>query len=287
VLTALLWTTLIASTVLLVVIASPIRLSLKAVYGEDGRNTELRAAIHCLHPLILKAEYSSTEERVRLFIFGFEKKHGVKKDGQGDTDINTDSINSINNADSTGTDNINTDGIYTDDANTDGMNTNSVNTDAPNTDGIDTKNINTPGSKENNGSLISKIMSKINDIKRHKVYKITGNRPLREKLLRRLKRSLIRVTRVISIEKLKLHVRAGLRDPATLGKMYGYFAAANSALALQRCRVDLSMTPVFTQKCLYIDSELKIRTTLSVILWQLTAIAAIFPYWEVRKIIKS
>jgi len=276
-LTALLWTTLIASAILLIAIASPIRLSCKAVYNEGKQNTELRAAAHYIHPLFLRTEYSTKDGEFKIFIFGFEKKRGGGKEDIVTENIGTNGID---------TKDTNTDGINTDGINTDGANTDSIDTDGS----IDTEDMNTSDdtdTKEKKFSLVSKIKSKIDDIKRNKAYKAIGNKPLREKLLRWLKRSSIRVVRAISFEKLKIHVRIGLNDPAALGKMYGYFSAAQSASALQHYRADLSMTPIFTEKCLDIDSELSIKTTLSIILWQLTAIAATFPYWRVWKITRG
>jgi len=290
VLTAILWITLIALTVLLIAIASPIQASCKAVYTEGKRDTEFRAAAYYMHPLVLRAEYSAEDERFDIFILGFKKKRGGStgdQDGQGidtediDTrDVDKDGINTnVINTEDTNTDGINKDGINTKDVNTNGIDSNSINTD----------NINTSGNteiKEEKVPLMSRIKSKINDIKSRRVYKIISNKPLRKKLLRWLKRSSIRVMRTVSIKKLKLHIRLGIQNPATLGKMYGYFSAAQSALTLQRYRVDLDMEPIFMEKCLSIDSELKIKTTLSTILWQLAMIAVTFPYLRVRKIIR-
>ena len=134
---------------------------------------------------------------------------------------------------------------------------------------------------------MSSIKSKIDDIKRHRAYKVISNKPLRKKLLRWLKRSTVHAIRIASFKKLKVHVKVGTRDPATLGKIYGYFSAAKSALALQNYHADLTMEPIFTEKRLDIDSELKLKTTLSIILWRLIAIAATFPYLRVRKIIRT
>ncbi|GBU21309.1 hypothetical protein R80B4_01198 [Fibrobacteres bacterium R8-0-B4] len=289
-LTVLLWITLIASIILLIAVASPITASCKAVYREDGRDTELHAVIYYIHPLIFRTEYAAQDGEFKIFILGFEKKQGGGKDDYDnhDTDkenIGTDSTNtdSIDNED-TGANGINTDGINTDGINTDNINTEDTNTDNINTEDTDTSN--DTATKEKKISLLSKIKSKINAIKSNKVYKILADKPLREKLLRWLKLSAIRVIRIISFEKLKLHIRIGLQDPARLGKIYGYFSAAQSALALQHYHIDLDMEPVFMERCLSIDSDLKIKTTLSTILWQLIAITATFPYLRLRKVIK-
>lgn len=285
-LTAFLWIILTASVIALIAIASPIRLSCKAVYRKGGRETEFRAAAHYLHPLILRAEYSSADERTKIFIFGFERRRGGNKGGQGG--INTDGVNT----DGINTDGVNTDGINMEDGiNTDGINTDGINTteDGINTDGINTEESNTKkdaGAKEKKRPLMSRIKSGINNIKRRRVYKVIRNKPLREKLLRWLKRSSVRAMRTVSFENLKLRVRIGTRDPAALGKIYGYFYATRSALSPQCYHIDLSMEPVFMKRCLDIDSELKIKTTLSTILWHFILIAATFPYLRVRKVVK-
>lgn len=288
-LTALLWITLITSIILLTAIAAPIRVSCKAIYKEEGRRTELNAAACYMHPLILRAEYSSANEQVKFFILGFEKKSGVDKDGEDNQDINEEDtdMNGLDNEDisiNTDAENIDTESVNTEDADADNINI----------DGTDTEdNINAaytdskPDAKEKTSFGLSKIKSTINDIKRNRLYKIISDKPLRKKLLRWLKLSFRHITRAISFEKLKLHARIGLQDPATLGKIYGYFSAAQSALTPRRYNIDLSMEPVFTEKCLDIDSEAKIKTTLSIILWQLIIIAGAFPYLRLRKMIRK
>ena len=309
-LTVLLWITLTASAILLIAIASPIRLSCKAVYREDGHNTIFNASAHYPHPLILRAEYSSTDNRVKFFILGFEKKQGDDQDdndGMNTEDVDMEDINTNGidtediNAEEVNADNINTNGINNEDVNTDDTDKKGTNTENINTDDISKKTINTEDGnarnsadakknydiKEKISSGISKINSYINAIKRNRVYKIISNKPLREKLSRWLKRSSVRAMRIVSFEKLKLHARFGIHDPATLGKIYGYFSATKSALTLRDYHIDLNMEPVFMEKCLDIDAELKIKTTLSTILWHLTIIAVTFPYLRLRKVIKK
>jgi len=289
-LTALLWITLAASTLLLIAVASPIRASCKAVYKENERNTQLRAAAYYLNPLILRIEYSSADERFKLFILGFEKRRGVNKDidaeDTGASGIDTDNIS----IDDIGTDGIDTNSISTDNISTNSIDTNNISTNSISTDDINTGSINTndTDAKEKTTRFsLSKIKSMINNIKRNRIYKIAADKPLRKKLLRWLKSSFTRVIRAVSFEKLKIHARIGMADPAALGKIYGYFSATKSALTPQHYHIDLSMEPIFMEKRLDIDSELKIKTTLSTILWQLIMIAATFPYLRVWKIIKN
>jgi hypothetical protein len=318
------WIILIISIILLIAIASPIRLSCKAAYSEESHNTSFSVIAHYINPLILRIEYSSKEdEHIRFFILGFEKKRrdddvdtkterddgididntsDINTDSVDDHDVNTDSINTSDvNTDSVDDNDINTDSINTNNTDTDGINTDDINVDDTIFDDINTNNnINTADDTDTKNdadakgkirSLLSSIKSKINDIKRSRIYKIISkiisNKPLREKLLRWFKRSTVHAIRIASFEKLKIHVKAGTRDPATLGKIYGYFSATKSALAPQNHHIDLTMEPIFMEKRLDIDSELKLKTTLSIILWRLIVITATFPYLRVRKIIKE
>ncbi len=293
--TTILWITLIASIILLIAVASPIRLSCKVAYGKNGRDADFYAVAHYPHPRILRAEYSAANG-LKFFILGFEKGDGDRNANNDDTrnnDIdNTDDINGTDgiNAENTDTEDVNakdinnTDVINAKNTDTEDVNTNDIN----NTKSIntETENVNHEKSrdtKEKRRSISSKIRSGINGVKRHNLYKILRNKPLRKKLSRWIKRSLVRAVRIVSVETLKLRMRIGLRDPATLGKIYGWFLATQSALSLRDYRIDLSVDPVFTEDCLHIDSELKIKTTPSIILWQLAIIAVTFPYWKVRK----
>lgn len=288
-LAVLLWITLAASILLLAAVAAPIRVSCKAVYTEEGSDTELNAAACYLHPAILRAEYSSADEQVKFFILGSERKSGGGKDDKDDQDIR---------AEDTGANSINADDTDTEDLDIGSIDIEDIDADSINIDDADTKeNIDAAGNdtdsnpdtdaKEEKPFSLSKIKSTIGDIKRNRFYKIISNKPMRKKLLRWLKRSFSHVTRAVSFEKFKLHARIGLQDPATLGRIYGCVSAAQSALTPRRYNIDLSIEPIFTEKRLDIDLELRIKTTLSIILWQLIMIAATFPYLRVRKTLKS
>jgi hypothetical protein len=272
--TTLLWIALAASTALLFAIASPIRLSGKASFhGQDG-DTGFSALFYFLHPWIFRVEYSP--EGTRFFILGFRRKKRA----------------AAVNADSGAADAFKTSGNVAEDA----AGGNAAHTDAVKADdaGADTGNGgngiggNGGGSAPSAGGkkrpLSAKFKSKINAIKRNRAYRVASDKPLRGKLWRWLKRSLRRALRAASIEKLKVHAKIGLRDPAALGKAYGYFSAAKRALAPRNRSIDLSMEPIFNENRFDIDSEFAVKTTLSTILWQLMAIAATFPYRRFFKV---
>jgi len=303
--TVILWIVLTVLIILLIIIASPIRIFCEAAY-RDGGGTNFNILAHYLHPLIIRMEYSSEDGQKNWFILGFKKKkrgggqEGVGVNGVVDddvSDVGVDSVDSVDRKDvhtgNVGTDNVNnvkadnvsTNSVSTDNVSADNVSTDHISTDNVNTDNISTDNTSTDdtNTKKKKNSLLSRIKSKINDIKRSRVYKIISNKPLRNKLLRWLKSSIVRLIRIVPLKNLKLHAKIGVNDPAELGKICGYFYAARSVLTLRNYNVDMSMEPIFTEKRLDIDSELKIRTTISIIIWHLAAILATFPYLRVRK----
>lgn len=311
-LTAILWITLAASTAFLILIASPIRLSVKAAFREDGHDedkhhTEFSALTYYIHPLVLRLEYSSEYEHTRLVILGFKKSLGgagqqnTADDATDTNGINTDNADTADNQDTAqdngintyDTDDIDTDSINPENTRDNGINTDGTATDDTNTNGIDTENprdetVNTAAKER--PTLLSRIRTRINGIKRNRVYRILRDKPLRAKLFRWLKRSAACALRTVSFERIKLHARVGVgtHNPALLGKIYGYFFAAKSALAIRkRSGVDLAMEPVFTESCFNVDSEATLKTSLSEALWLLTVALGTFPYWRVWRTLRK
>jgi hypothetical protein len=249
------WIALAASAALLIIIAAPLRLSARAAYRGGGDDLKIEVAAHYAHPALFRVEYSTEDENARLFIFGFGWKgrdRGMEDQARVPKESKED-------------DGADADSIYT----------------APGNDGEDAP----PGGEKH--SLLSRIKETIDAVKQSRAYRIISDRPLRRKLSRWLKRSLRCALRLASMEKFKLRAKIGLRNPATLGKAYGYFSAVKSALALQKSSFDLSMEPAFTERCFDVDSELTIKTTLSTIVWQLAVIAATCPYLRILKHLKS
>lgn len=302
--TTILWIALAVLTVLLIVIASPIRFSGRAAYRQGGRygdgyHTEFSASAYYLHPFLLKVEYSSADERARLVVLGFKRTLGgadKKKDDADKTRNDGADAKNIDTAneqdDGHGDQSVNPKNTRDDDTDTENINTTDDQTDGDSDksardDDIDTENGSTANDqtkKKQRGGLSSRIKTAIDDIKRNKAYKIIRDKPLRGKLLRWLRRLATCALRLVSFERFKLHARVGMRDPTVLGSLYGCFYAAKSALATRkRSAVDLAMEPVFTEKCLDIDSEAELKTSLSEGLWLLTVAAGTFPYLRVYR----
>jgi hypothetical protein len=258
---ALLWITLIAATALLILIASPIRLSVKAAYRGDNDDISFNASACYIHPRVLRVDYSSADEGARVFIFGFRRKKRGGHDPAGDGDAPDDASNGQ---------------PQTAPTIAQGANDDTPADPAPEAGDDDAPNADAPKGRA------STIKDNINALKNGRAYRIFRDKPLRRKVSRWLKRSMRRALRTVSIEKFRLRAAIGLRNPATTGMAYGYFSAVKSALALKNPSIDISMEPTFTERRFDINSDLTIRTTPSTILWQLSAIAATCPYLALR-----
>jgi hypothetical protein len=233
-----------------------------------------------MHPQILRAEFTPADGTVKVFVFGFERKKkpggGIDKEDDGEKDNGKDSEK---------------DGIGV----SEGI---EESAERPRNDDIDDGGIAPPGAVDppsgagesgdvkKKRALFSRVKSRFDAVKRSRLYGVFCNRPLRERLMRWIRSSLARVLRVVSIERLKLRARVGMRDPAALGRLYGYFSAARSALVSGSRNVELAMEPVFTEKRLDVDFEIRAKTTPSVVLWNLAALAATFPYRRLRRAMK-
>jgi hypothetical protein len=287
-LTAFLWTTLILSSLLLFIIAPPIRATVKIRYNKPQK-AEYEIWGSYIHPVIFKYEYSSAKEKGSVKILGREW-------GKGDRAYRGDSQCGMRNEAEWG-------GISTKSGGDGEIRAKhtvkeEVKKDILGDDRVDVKT----GISEDNStkaaadvkpvkpkkaSIIERIKMRIESIKNHKVYKIINDKPLRKKIFGWLRRAFFGLFKLISFDKFKLRAAVGYPDPAALGKFYGYFIAARSALELQKRPFDLSMEPVFTEKCLRIDAEMVVKTSLSVILWYALILAATFPYWRVYRLTKG
>ena len=309
ILTILMYIVLFAAAIILIITASPLRFGLDLSYRRAGRDHKYRLWVSYIHPLICKYELTSEDEEPLIVLFGFKKKkraddeddnitvssgpvNDYARKEHGGADIDTDGNTG---ADTDSTANIDTDSDTA--VNTD-TNTN-INTDT-NTN-INDKKTKEPGDDSNSGkkydgdyrpkrkrvSLRSRIKRRVARIRASKLYRLASNRVFRKNLRKWFLRTLYRMLTTISFDRFVLRARAGYRDPAFLGRAYGYFIAARSALELHSHGVDLAVEPVFTEECLDIDCGVGGRTTLSIILWHMLVVALTFPYWRAYKIIKA
>jgi len=283
-LTVFLWILLIAATVTLIVIASPIRIGGSAGFSRSGGEYEYSFEGSYIHPLIFKAVYSSKNEHPRVSFLGFtvwpRKKKKKNTDDDTNANIETDRYNDTVDA----TDSRNT----PPDANQDSArDAHPAHIPQPpedtNAGGTDEhpKTPETPKKK----SLRVRIKKRIDIIRKHTVYRLLSDKPMQKKMRRQVTRLLAGILKLISIDSFKLRTKLGYRDPAALGRIYGYFIAARAALELQNRSVDISMEPVFTEECFEIEGALALKTTLSTLTQQ--CIIILLAYWKIRKIMEN
>jgi hypothetical protein len=311
--TVLLWILLALSVAALAVISSPIRFGLSASFGKTRRaSCELTASY--IHPRLFRYSYSSTSPETRKVIFGFTlgagKKKGKKKDkteedGEGGdidelVDYNDEYIdeNHGNYEDiyKSGDNHSTGENLYKSKDNPD--KSEDTYKSAENDDhgkSEDTYKSGDDHSKSENAHkskrfrikpIIENFNNRIDNIKKGRPYRILTRKPLRDKCFKWLRVVLKRLRLFIKFDKFKLHTEVGLSDPAQVGKAFGYFTAAQSALGLQKSRkTSLTMVPLFTEERFDADIELQGRTTLAALLAGALAIALTFPYsilWHKR-----
>jgi hypothetical protein len=101
----------------------------------------------------------------------------------------------------------------------------------------------------------------------------------RNKIIAWALKSLGRFSHLFRMGGIKLHVRASLSDPATTGKVYGYWIGALHALELAKHkRIALSFDPVFEGDCCDIDAQLALETSLARLLTPVILAVVSFPY---------
>ena len=316
--TVFLWAVLITATLFLITIASPLRFWVKLRYRKPGK-PEYMAWASYIHPAVITYKYSSEEEQPQFLVFG---RAWVRKKRKGDCVDNIDDANNINSAgdankidDDTSGDgavvksesgNGNTSpksiGDGTGDVSNINNTSNTGNTGNINdtNDGNDNDTVSNTNGKNAGGkgqkppsppklSIISRIKQRISAIKKHRLYKLAADMVFIKKFSGWLLRGAAGIFKFVSFDRFRLRASVGMRDPAALGKLYGYFIAAASALELRGGRgrgVDLAMEPVFTEERMDVDCEMAGSVTPSVVLWHSLAMLFTFPYWRVLRVMR-
>ncbi|MDR2729117.1 MAG: hypothetical protein LBB56_08275 [Chitinispirillales bacterium] len=110
--------------------------------------------------------------------------------------------------------------------------------------------------------LFNRIKKRIEKIKRSKPYRFLSDAVWRKKMKSWLRRFLNGALAVIVFDRLKIRVKVGLKDPAALGKLCGYFSAVRSALSLRNRKADMALEPLFMRESLEFEAELRGGTSL-------------------------
>jgi hypothetical protein len=83
---------------------------------------------------------------------------------------------------------------------------------------------------------------------------------------------------IIRFDLCRLHVRAGIDDPADLGKVYGWYTAVQSIIRRRGRRIFITFEPRFMQNTLAFDGVIGLRTSLARILTPVTVALFTFPW---------
>ncbi|MDR0306791.1 MAG: DUF2953 domain-containing protein [Chitinispirillales bacterium] len=133
---------------------------------------------------------------------------------------------------------------------------------------------------EKKSGFFQKLKRRWEKIRNSKYYKLINDTVWRKKAFKWMQRLLTGALKIITFDDLRFWVRVGLKNPARLGKLCGYFAAARSALELRSRRIDFVMEPVFMKECLEFEIQLKGRTSVCRgVLW-FFAVLLTFPWFR-------
>jgi len=133
-------------------------------------------------------------------------------------------------------------------------------------------------------SLFNKIKMRIDKIKRSRAYRFLSDAVWRKKAKSWFGRVLNSALKVIVFRRLKIWAKVGLMNPATLGKLCGYFCAARSALSLRGRKVDMALEPLFMKEYLEFEIELNGLTSLLRAASCFFIVVFTFPYIRTYKV---
>ena len=84
--------------------------------------------------------------------------------------------------------------------------------------------------------------------------------------------------RVVRFDHVRINVKAGMEDPAELGKIYGWYAAGNRLLFGSRKNIVLRFEPQFMRNSLAFDGSIGIRTSAASVLMPIVIALLTFPW---------
>lgn len=86
--------------------------------------------------------------------------------------------------------------------------------------------------------------------------------------------------RVVRFDHVRINVKAGMEDPAELGKIYGWYTAGIALLAGNRKNVTLRFEPQFMQRRLAFDGSVGLRTSAARVLMPVLVALITFPWFR-------
>lgn len=115
-----------------------------------------------------------------------------------------------------------------------------------------------------------------------------------QKLFRWLMRVLKNLLKIIRFDHFNAAVKAGIEEPALLGKIYALYTMVRSTAIVTRGKPALSFEPVFMKNCLEGDTTFTLKTSVLMLLWPGIVALMTFPYftvlwlfWKSRKLRKN
>lgn len=134
---------------------------------------------------------------------------------------------------------------------------------------------------ENVEKKTGKVDNLINRIKNSRAFFFLNNQKWRLKMFSWFIRIVGTFRSLVHFDYFKANFKAGLEDPAVLGRMYGYYQAILKALQLENSKkIDFSFEPVFMQNYFDGDGAVKIRSSVGNLLAPFGVAVLTFPYFQ-------
>ncbi len=123
-----------------------------------------------------------------------------------------------------------------------------------------------------------KMDNLIGRIKKNWIIFFLSHKKWRGKILSWFLRFFKTFRKLVHFEYFKADIRAGVEDPAVLGRIFGYYQAISNALQLSEYEFQLFFEPLFMRNHFEIDGAVKIKSSIGSLLAPLGAAFFTFPY---------
>lgn len=123
-----------------------------------------------------------------------------------------------------------------------------------------------------------KMDNLIERIKKSRIIFFVSHKKWRGKILSWLFRFFKTFRCLVRFECFKAYIRAGVEDPAVLGKIFGYYQALSKGLQLNEYGLDLFFEPVFMKNHFEADGAVKISSSIGRLLTPFGVAFLTFPY---------
>jgi len=140
---------------------------------------------------------------------------------------------------------------------------------------------------EDNIGFFARIRKRWEKIKRSKFYRLINDAIWRKKIAGWLGRLWNSAITTVVFDKLNIRTKIGLKDPAILGKLCGYFTAARCALQLQNRKIDMILEPVFMKDHLEFEAQFMARTSVWRAASRFFAVFIMFPYFRTYRVLRK